>query len=101
MNLGIEDAFVFVHCAFHALNGDPNGLSDCGKLRHDVHFRVVGQVDKLLRLARGQPTIVGLLRRLAIPAMTTFGPTRRAMIKLFTGLDHPIQIDAPSASATI
>lgn len=101
MNLGIEDAFVFAHCALDVLGGDPKRLSDYGKLRHDVHVRVVGQVDKLLRLARGQPTIVGLLRRFAIPAMTTFGPTRRAMIKLFTGLDHPIEVDAPSAPTAI
>ena len=101
MNLGIEDAFVFAHCAIDALNGNPKRLSDYGELRHDVHARVVGHIDKLLRLARGQPAIVGLLRRFAIPAMTNFGPTRRAMIELFTGLDHPIKIDAPSASAAM
>jgi 2-polyprenyl-6-methoxyphenol hydroxylase-like FAD-dependent oxidoreductase len=93
MNLGIEDAFVFAHCATDALNGDPKRLSDYGALRHDVHVRVVGQIDRLLRLARGQPAIVGLLRRFVIPAITTFGPSRQAMIQLFTGLDHPIQVN--------
>jgi 2-polyprenyl-6-methoxyphenol hydroxylase-like FAD-dependent oxidoreductase len=101
MNLGIEDAFVFARCALDALNGNPERLSDYGKLRHGVHVRVVGRIDKLLRLARGQPAIVGLFRRFAIPAMTMFGPSRQAMINLFTGLDHPIEVDAVSASAAI
>lgn len=96
MNLGIEDAFVFAHCALDVLNGNAKRLSDYDRLRHDVHLRVVGHVDKLLRLARGQPAIMGLLRRFAIPVMTNFGPTRRAMTRLFTGLDHPIEVEARS-----
>jgi 2-polyprenyl-6-methoxyphenol hydroxylase-like FAD-dependent oxidoreductase len=92
MNLGIEDAFVFAHCAFDALDGDVDRLSDYGALRHDVHTRVVGRIDRLTRLARGQPAIVGLLRRFMMPAITAFGPTRRAMAELVTGLDHPIRV---------
>src|SRR5262249_41217818 len=42
----------------------------------------------------------GLFRRFAISALTTFGPTRRAMIKLFSGLDHPMEVDAYSRAAT-
>jgi 2-polyprenyl-6-methoxyphenol hydroxylase-like FAD-dependent oxidoreductase len=92
MNLGIEDAFVFAHCAFDALDGDVDRLSDYGALRHAVHTRVVGRIDRLTRLARGQPAIIGLLRRFVMPAVTAFGPTRRAMAELVTGLDHPINI---------
>jgi 2-polyprenyl-6-methoxyphenol hydroxylase-like FAD-dependent oxidoreductase len=92
MNLGIEDAFVFAHCAADALNGDLKRLSDYGTLRHDVHARVVGRIDRLTRLARGQPAIVGMLRRFVMPAIIAFGPTRRAMTELVTGLDHPIKI---------
>jgi hypothetical protein len=43
-------------------------------------------------LARGQPAIVGVLRRL-MPAITTFGPAHRSMVELVTGLDHPIEVD--------
>ena len=92
MNLGIEDAFVFAHCAVEALQGNLKRLSDYGLMRHEVHARVVARVDRLTRLARGQPAIVGLLRRL-MPAVTTFGPTHRSMVELVTGLDHPIKVD--------
>jgi 2-polyprenyl-6-methoxyphenol hydroxylase-like FAD-dependent oxidoreductase len=95
MNLGIEDAFVFAHCAVDALQGDLNRLADYDLLRHDVHARVVARVDRLTRFARGQPAIIGLLRPLLMPAIIAFGPTRRAMIELVTGLDHPIKIDLP------
>jgi 2-polyprenyl-6-methoxyphenol hydroxylase-like FAD-dependent oxidoreductase len=93
MNLGIEDAFVFAHCALDALNGNPKRLSDYNALRHDVHKHVVDRIDKLTRLARGQPGIVGMFRHFAFPAIARFGPTRRAMIELLTGLDHPIKVD--------
>jgi 2-polyprenyl-6-methoxyphenol hydroxylase-like FAD-dependent oxidoreductase len=92
MNLGIEDAFVFAHCAVDALQGNLKRLSDYGLIRHEVHARVVARVDRLTRLARGQPAIVGLLRRL-MPAITTFGATHRSMVGLVTGLDHPIKVD--------
>jgi 2-polyprenyl-6-methoxyphenol hydroxylase-like FAD-dependent oxidoreductase len=92
MNLGIEDAFVFARCAVDALHGNLKRLSDYGLMRHEVHARVVARIDRLTRLARGQPPIVGLLRRL-MPAITTFGPTHRSMVELVTGLDHPIKVD--------
>jgi len=53
---------------------------------------VVSRIDRLTRLARGQPAVVGLLRRFVMPAVTAFGPTRRAMAELATGLDHPIKV---------
>jgi 2-polyprenyl-6-methoxyphenol hydroxylase-like FAD-dependent oxidoreductase len=92
MNLGIEDSFVFAHCAVDALHGNLKRLSDYELMRHEVHARVVARVDRLTRLARGQPAIVGMLRRL-MPAITTFGPTHRSMVELVTGLDHPIKVD--------
>jgi hypothetical protein len=51
---------------------------------------------RLTRLARGRPAILGLLRPFLMPALMTFGPTRRAMIDLVTGLDHTIEVDLPS-----
>ena len=50
------------------------------------------KADRLTRLARGKPAIIGLLRRL-MPVITTVGPTHRAMVELVTGLDHPIEVD--------
>jgi 2-polyprenyl-6-methoxyphenol hydroxylase-like FAD-dependent oxidoreductase len=94
MNLGIEDAFVFAHCALDALHGNLKRLSDYGLMRHEVHARVVARVDRLTRLARGKPAIIGMLRRL-MPAITGFGPTKRSMVELVTGLDHPIEVDLP------
>ena len=44
INLGIEDAFAFAHCAADALRGDLKRLSEYGLLRHDVHARVVAGV---------------------------------------------------------
>ena len=67
INLGIEDAFVFAHCATDALHGDLQRLTEYGLLRHDVHAGVVAGVDRLTRLARGQPAILGLLRRFVMP----------------------------------
>ena len=78
MNLGIEDAFVFAHCAMDALQGDLNRLADYDSLRHDVHARVVARIDRLTRLARGRPAIVGMLRPFLMPAIIAFGQTRRA-----------------------
>ncbi|MGB8629211.1 MAG: FAD-dependent monooxygenase [Xanthobacteraceae bacterium] len=94
MNLGIEDAFVFAHCALDALHGNLKRLSDYGLMRHEVHARVVARVDRLTRLARGKPAIIGMLRRL-MPVITGFGPTKRSMVELVTGLDHPIEVDLP------
>lgn len=61
-------------------------------MRHEVRTGVVAGFDRLTRLARGQPAIVGFLRRFVMPAITGFAPTRRAMIELVTGLDHPIRV---------
>jgi len=95
MNLGIEDAFVFANCAVDVLDGDINRMADYGELRHAVHKQVVGRIDKLTRLARGQPDLVAVLRRYLIPGMTAFWPTRDAMIDLVTGLDHDIRTELP------
>jgi len=35
---------------------------------------------------------VRLLPQFVMPAATAFGPTRRAMAELVTGLDHPIKV---------
>jgi 2-polyprenyl-6-methoxyphenol hydroxylase-like FAD-dependent oxidoreductase len=92
MNLGIEDAFVFANCAKDALDGEPHRIEDYGRLRHAVHQKVVGRIEKLTYLARGRPDIVGLARHYLMPGITAFPPTQRAMIELVTGLDHDVEV---------
>jgi 2-polyprenyl-6-methoxyphenol hydroxylase-like FAD-dependent oxidoreductase len=91
MNLGIEDAFVFADCAADALRGDIGRIADYGHLRHGVHKRVVGRIEKLTALARGQPEAIGLLRRYLIPGITHVAPARRRMEAMVSGLDHPVR----------
>ncbi len=90
MNLGIEDAFVFAACASNALGGNLESIAAYGRTRHHVHKQVVARIARLTRLARGQPHVIGLLRRLLIPEITRFAPTQRAMVGLVTGLDHGV-----------
>jgi 2-polyprenyl-6-methoxyphenol hydroxylase-like FAD-dependent oxidoreductase len=92
MNLGIEDAFVFAACAADALRGDLTRLNEYGQLRHAVHEKVVGRLDKLTRLARGQPEFVHFLRQRLISVMTKFPPTAHALCELLTGLDHDVRV---------
>jgi 2-polyprenyl-6-methoxyphenol hydroxylase-like FAD-dependent oxidoreductase len=92
MNLGIEDAYVFAECAVAALDGQSSGLEDFGGLRREVHHKVIGRVRALTELARGQPDLIGALRRYLIPGMTKFPPTAHAMLKLLTGLDHEVRL---------
>lgn len=92
MNLGIEDAFVYAACAADALKGDLGRLADYGRLRLIAHRQVVTEVERLTRLARGRPGVVGILRQMFVPFMTSFPPTARAMRNLVTGLDHDILV---------
>ncbi len=91
MNLGIEDAYAFADCAADALDGDMGRLADYGHLRHGVHTRVVGRIEKLTALARGQPNAIGLLRRFLIPGLAHLAPARRRMAAMVSGLDHPVR----------
>jgi len=92
MNLGIEDAFVFAACAADALAGNMARLADYGRLRQAAHRQVVTEVERLTHLARGRPGVVGLLRQLFVPFMTSFPPSARAMKNLVTGLDHDVNV---------
>ena len=92
MNLGIEDAWVFAECAADALQGKGGRLEDYGRLRREVHRKVIGRVKALTQLARGQPDLVGALRRYLIPGMTKFPPTAHPMLELLTGLDHEVRL---------
>jgi hypothetical protein len=47
---------------------------------------VVSRLDKLTRLARGQPELVHFLRQRLISVVTKFPPTAHAMCELLTGL---------------
>jgi 2-polyprenyl-6-methoxyphenol hydroxylase-like FAD-dependent oxidoreductase len=67
MNLGIEDAYVFAECAVEALGGQLGRLHDFGRLRGQVHHTVISRVRTLTELARGQPDLVGALRRYVLP----------------------------------
>ena len=90
MNLGIEDAYVFAECAVEALGGKLERLGDYGRLRRTVHERIISRIKALTELARGQPDLVGALRRYLLPGATKFPPTAHAMIALLTGLDHEL-----------
>jgi 2-polyprenyl-6-methoxyphenol hydroxylase-like FAD-dependent oxidoreductase len=91
MNLGIEDAFVFAECAAEALDGPSSRLTDYGRLRREVHHKVIDRVWALTELARGQPDLVGSLRRYLLPGIAKFPPATRAMVDLLTGLDHDVR----------
>ena len=91
MNLGIEDAYVFAACAADALNGNLARLADYGRIRQAAHRQVVTEVERLTQLARGRPGVVGILRQVFVPFMTTFPPAARAMKNLVTGLDHDVR----------
>jgi len=92
MNLGIEDAYVFAECAADALQGEWDRLDDFDCLRREVHHKVIGRVKALTELARGQPDLVGALRRYLIPGMTKFPPRAYAMTDLLTGIDHEVRL---------
>jgi 2-polyprenyl-6-methoxyphenol hydroxylase-like FAD-dependent oxidoreductase len=92
MNLGIEDAWVFAEYAAEALHGEWGRVEDFGRLRHGVHHKVISRIKALTELARGQPDLVGALRRYLIPGMTKFPPTAHAMLNLLTGLDHEVRL---------
>jgi 2-polyprenyl-6-methoxyphenol hydroxylase-like FAD-dependent oxidoreductase len=91
MNLGIEDAYVFADCAADALNDHWDRLDDFGRLRHEVHAKVVGRVRALTTLARGRSSFVRTMRRHVIPAIIKFPPAAHAMVGLLTGLDHDVK----------
>jgi len=92
MNLGIEDAYVFAACAADALDGDLERLEDYGRIRHDVHRRVVARIERLTQLARGRPEIVGFLRSYIIRGLTVLPPALAMMVELVTGLDHDVKL---------
>ncbi|MBV8107884.1 MAG: FAD-dependent monooxygenase [Hyphomicrobiales bacterium] len=92
MNLGIEDAYVFAECAAEALQGQGGRLEDFGRMRRQVHRKVIGRIRALTELARGQPDFVGALRRYLLPGMVKFPPTAHPMLRLLTGLDHEVTL---------
>jgi flavin-dependent dehydrogenase len=71
---------------------DIGNANECGQLRHAVHEKVVGRLDKLTRLARGQPEFVHFLRQRLITIVTKFPQTAHAMGELLTGLDHDVRV---------
>lgn len=91
MNLGIEDAFVYAACAADALGGRLDRIADYGRLRHAVHKTAVARIKRLTLMARGRPGVVSVARRYILPEITRIGPAARAMARVATGLDHPVQ----------
>jgi 2-polyprenyl-6-methoxyphenol hydroxylase-like FAD-dependent oxidoreductase len=91
MNLGIEDAYVFAECTAAALEGRSDGLEDFGRMRREVHQKVIGRIRALTELARGRPGPVGALRRFLLPGMVNFPPTAHPMLRLLTGVDHEVR----------
>ena len=93
MNLGIEDAYVFAACAADALGGRWERLEEYHRLRHPVQKSVVDHIRTLTTFARGQPDIVGGLRKLVLPGLAKFGPTAHFMTRMLTGLDHDLVVE--------
>lgn len=91
LNLGIEDAFVFAECAADALEGDLSRIADYGRLRHAVHRKLVSRIERLTTMARGQSEVLARIRHYLLPAMTHLSPVRGMMMRLVSGLDHPLR----------
>ncbi|MCA9295935.1 MAG: FAD-dependent monooxygenase [Phycisphaerales bacterium] len=81
MNLGIEDAWIFAQCVSHGV------LSTFADRREPDIRRVVGKIEFLTRMARGETTVQRAARRLG-PAVARFVPAvRRTALRTLTGLD--------------
>jgi 2-polyprenyl-6-methoxyphenol hydroxylase-like FAD-dependent oxidoreductase len=88
MNLGIEDALVFSSLL---KSGE---LSRYGDLRRRIDRRVVRRIEMLSRLARGESATARVLRSKALPLLMSAEVTRKRLIAMVTGLDHPLKEEA-------
>jgi 2-polyprenyl-6-methoxyphenol hydroxylase-like FAD-dependent oxidoreductase len=92
MNLGIEDAWVFAHCAADALDGSLQRMREYALLRETVHHQVVKKIAAITRLMRGKPAPVARIRDVLIPQLMKWPSAQRQMAATISGLDHPLRV---------
>ncbi|MET3653291.1 FAD-dependent oxidoreductase [Dyella japonica] len=91
MNLGIEDAYVYAHCAADALAGDMGRMNDYATLRHAVHKAVVRRIGALTRMVHGRPPWLRWIRDEVVPVAGHLSFARHLMMRTAGGLDHPLK----------
>ena len=84
MNLGLEDAWVFVELL------RANRLPEYDRLRRPVDQRVVRQVGILSRIVSAESGFERLLRGFLFPMATKIPFVRARMMTTLTGLDHEL-----------
>jgi 2-polyprenyl-6-methoxyphenol hydroxylase-like FAD-dependent oxidoreductase len=92
MNLGIEDAWVFAHCAADALDGSLQRMRDYALLREPVHHQVVRKIATMTRLFRGRPSALAGIRNVLAPQLVQLPPVQRLMASTVSGMDHPLRV---------
>lgn len=90
MNLGIEDAFVFAHCAADFLKGGAHRLADYGRIRHETDAAVVRKVEAITRVARATGPLPRAIRPALLPLVTALPPLMHLVERMVTGLDHQV-----------
>lgn len=92
MNLGIEDAWVFAHCAADALEGSLQRMREYALLREPVHHEVVKKIALMTRLMRGRPAALAQIRNVVAPQLVQLPAIQRMMAATISGMDHPLRV---------
>jgi 2-polyprenyl-6-methoxyphenol hydroxylase-like FAD-dependent oxidoreductase len=88
MNLGIEDAWAFAELASR------DELHRYGGLRHAVDEAVVRRIGLITRFVSSEARWRRAVRQLAVRMLPRVGFARRQMLRMVTGLDHPLTVGA-------
>jgi 2-polyprenyl-6-methoxyphenol hydroxylase-like FAD-dependent oxidoreductase len=86
MNLGIEDAWVFAELAA------AGRLADYDALRRPVDRAVVRRVETLSEMIAAQSPLEQFARGWLLPLALKIPPLRNRVIRVATGLDHPLPL---------
>lgn len=92
MNLGIEDAWVFAHCAADALDGSLQRMREYALLREPVHHQIVKKIAAMTRLFRGKPAALAAIRNVVAPQLVQLPAVQRLMASTVSGMDHPLRV---------
>ncbi|RDS84015.1 FAD-dependent oxidoreductase [Dyella psychrodurans] len=92
MNLGIEDAWVFAHCAADAMEGSLQRMREYALLREPVHHDIVKKIAVVTRLMRGKPAALARIRNVVAPQLVQLPVVQRMMAATISGMDHPLRI---------
>jgi 2-polyprenyl-6-methoxyphenol hydroxylase-like FAD-dependent oxidoreductase len=93
MNLGLEDAWVFVELA------RTDRLRAYDQLRRPVDRRVVRRVDLLSRLVSAESGFTRFMRAFVFPPAVKLPLVRGLMVRTVSGLDHELPDNLPAARA--